>query len=366
MSAALVVILSVFNGFDSLISSMVNQFDPDLKVTPAKGKTMILDSHKRSQLGSIEGVEAVAYTIEETALFQYDNYQYIATLKGVDDSYAKVCDIPATVFLGEYLLQDTSGVPFAVLGADIAASLWVQTNGLTPMKVYAPLRNAKAAISPAEAFAKGNVMPSGIFHIHQDFDNKYVIAPLSFAKSLMELENDEYSAVEIRVSNGRAGTVASKIKDLLGDGYVVKDRYQQQDTLYKIMQSEKLSIFVMLTFIIIIASFNIVGALAMLVIDKKGDIATLSHLGADGTFLRRIFVKTGHLITVTGAVVGIVLGLLVCWLQMEFQLLKFPEGSYIIDAYPVEIRMLDIVATAVVVTVIGFLATIIPTRNIKI
>ena len=363
MSAALVVILSVFNGFDSIISSMVNQFDPDMKIAPVKGKTFTMPQDIRSQLSNIEGVEGVSFTVEETALFQYDNYQYIATIKGVDNGYAQVCDIPANVIIGEYLLQDTSGVPFAIVGSDIAANLWVQPNGLTPMKIYAPRRTAKVSTSPAEAFSSGLLMPSGVFHIHQDFDAKYVIAPLSFTKEILELDDDEFSAIEIR-TNGDDDAIAARIRQLIGDNFTIKSRYQQQDTLYKIMQSEKLSIFVMLTFIIIIASFNIVGALAMLIIDKKGDIATLSHLGANNGFLRKIFVRTGQLITITGVISGIALGLLVCWLQLNFQLLTFPEGSYIIDAYPVEVRFWDVIATAVIVTAIGFLAALIPTRRL--
>ena len=363
MSAALVVILSVFNGFDSLISSMVNQFDPDLKIAAAKGKTFKIDEDICRKISDIEGVTAMSYTVEETALFQYDNYQYIATLKGVDNNYALVSDIPANIIIGEYMLQDATGVPFAVLGADIAANLWAQPNGLTPMKIYAPRRTAKVSPTPAEAFTSGLLMPSGIFHIHQDFDAKYVIAPLGFAQNLLEFDDNEFSSIEIH-TNGNDDAIAVQIKALLGDQFTVKNRYQQQDTLYKIMQSEKLSIFVMLTFIIIIASFNIVGALAMLIIDKKGDIATLSHLGANNGFLRQIFVRTGQLITITGVISGIVLGLLACWLQMQFHLLTFPEGSYIIDAYPVEVRWFDVVATAVVVTAIGFLAASMPTRRL--
>lgn len=363
MSAALVVILSVFNGFDSIISSMVNQFDPDMKIAPIKGKTFTMNEDTRRQLSNIEGIDAVSFTVEETALFQYDNYQYIATIKGVDERYAQVCDIPNNVIIGEYMLRDATGVPFAIVGSDIAANLWLQPNGLTPMKIYAPRRTAKVSPSPAEAFSSGLIMPAGVFHIHQDFDAKYVITPLEFAKELLEFDDDEFSAIEIH-TNGNDDAIVAQIKQLIGDNYTVKNRYQQQDTLYKIMQSEKLSIFVMLTFIIIIASFNIVGALAMLIIDKKGDIATLSHLGANNGFLRKIFVRTGQLITITGVISGIALGLLVCWLQLNFHLLTFPEGSYIIDAYPVEIRWMDVVATAVIVTAIGFLAALIPTRRL--
>lgn len=364
MTAALVVILSIFNGFDSLISSMINQFDPDLKITPAKGKTFVLDSLKLNELSQIEGVDAMSLCVEETALFQYDNYQHIATLKGVDNQYKNVCDIPSTIYIGDYLLKDTLGIPYAIIGADIASSLWIQVNGLTAIKVYGPLRNSKSTLNPAEAFAYGNVMPAGVFHIHQDFDSKYVIVPLDFATDLLGYSENEVSSIEIKTKNGDAASVAQKIQNYLGNNYIVKDRYQQQDTLYKIMKSEKLSIFVMLTFIIIIASFNIIGALAMLIIDKKNDIKTLSHIGANESFIRNIFVKTGQLITTTGVLAGIIFGLIICWLQIEFQFLRFPEGSYIIEAYPVEIRCADILYTFVVVTLIGFVASMIPTKKI--
>ena len=240
MSAALVVILSVFNGFDSLISSMVNQFDPDLKIAAAKGKTFKIDEDICRKISDIEGVTAMSYTVEETALFQYDNYQYIATLKGVDNNYALVSDIPDNIIIGEYMLQDATGVPFAVLGADIAANLWAQPNGLTPMKIYAPRRTAKVSPTPAEAFTSGLLMPSGIFHIHQDFDAKYVIAPLEFAQNLLEFDDNEFSSIEIH-TNGNDDAIAVQIKALLGDQFTVKNRYQQQDTLYKIMQSEKVT-----------------------------------------------------------------------------------------------------------------------------
>ncbi len=366
MTAALIVILSVFNGFDGLISSMINQFDPDLKVSASQGKTFELDSAAVAAIAGMDGVAAVTRSIEETTLFQYDNLQHIATIKGVDYNYSEICNIGASVYQGEYQLWDESGVPYAVVGADIAAYLWVQTNNVRPLCVYAPLRDAKVSLNPDESFARGYIVPSGIFHIHQDFDSRYVIVPIEFARGLLRYGDTELSSLEVALLPGAdAAVVAGRISALLGPGCVVKNRFQQQDMLYRIMASEKLSVFVMLSFIIVIASFNIIGALTMLIIDKKHDIQTLSNLGANSGFLRTVFLRTGQLITITGVVAGLVIGLLICWAQISFGFLSFPEGSYIIDTYPVEIRLMDVLASVAVVVVIGFVASLIPVRKIS-
>ncbi len=369
MTAALIVILSVFNGFDSLISSMINQFDPDLKITATQGKTFQLDSLTISRLGRVDGVEAMSQCVEETALFQYDGRQHIASIKGVDDNYGRICQIEDAVYTGRYQLRDTSGVPYAVLGTEIASNLWIQLSGYRPLSIYAPLRGNVSSMNPDEAFARAYVVPSGVFHIHQDFDSKYVLVPLDFARQLLEYGDSEVSAIEVRLSADTQEIVQAvqrQFQQILGEGFEVKDRLQQQDMLYKIMKSEKLSIFVMLTFIIVIASFNIIGALSMLIIDKKNDIHTLQCLGASGDFLRKIFLRTGQLITVTGVLAGLAIGLLICWAQIEFQFIKFPEGQYIIDAYPVEVRLLDVASTVLVVLLIGFVASVFPSRKIKV
>ncbi|MBQ3657961.1 MAG: ABC transporter permease [Bacteroidales bacterium] len=368
MSAALIVILSVFNGFDSLIRSMINQFDPDIKITAKTGKTFMLSSSQLAQISEIEDVNVVSPTIEETALFEYRHYQYICTLKGVSENYDKICDIKNCTYAGDYVLRDTaSGVPFAVVGCDIAGNLGLTLGSFPPIRIYAPNKNEKISVTnPYNAFTKTDITPIGIFHIHQDFDSKYVIAPIDFVRNILEYEPEEFSSVEISCrENASTNAVINKIEKLLGEDFLVKDRYQQQDTLYKVMQSEKLSIVVMLSFIIIIASFNIAGALSMLIIDKKNDIATLSHLGGDEKFIKNVFTSTGRLITLTGAVSGLVIGLIICWIQIEFQVLTFPsDGSFIIDYYPVEVRLTDIFISFFVVTVIGFLAAQVPVRKI--
>lgn len=366
MTAALIVILSVFNGFDSIIRTMMNKFDPDIKVSPAQGKTFLLDPAVYQQLSSIEGVRAISVNVEETSLFEYDGRQYIATMKGVDSSYARVSQIPECVYQGSYILRDSMRTPYAIVGSGVASNLWIQQNGMRTIQVYAPLRHEKITMNPDDAFHRALIMPGGVFHIHQDYDDKYVVVPLDFAQRCLNYAENEISFIEIAcLSNDCVDDVADKIRSVMGGAFLVKNRYQQQDILFKIMRSEKLSIFVMLSFIIVIASFNIIGALSMLIIDKKNDIQTLSHLGASSAFVKAIFRYTGQLITLLGVVLGMVLGLLVCWLQIEFQFLKFPDGSFIMDYYPVDVRFMDVLATFAVVVIIGFVASSIPSRKIS-
>ena len=366
MTAALIVILSVFNGFDMVVRSLMNQVDPDLKIESLKGKTFLVDSTQKSQIIALEGVKHFVENIEETALFQYEKHQLISVIKGVDSNYVQCNGVPDATFVGGFVLIDNFNNPMCVLGSDIASKLQVVVNGFHYLKIYVPIRNEHITLVPEEAFHSAVAMPSGVFHIHQDYDSKFVYVPINFARELLNYAPEEVSSIEIFCHpDANPNKVADKIKEIVGDNFTVKDRYQQQDLLYKIMKSEKLSIFVMLIFIFIIASFNIIGALTMLIIDKKGDIETLSHLGADKSFIHSIFVNTGRLITIIGSVSGMALGLALCLIQKHFGVIEFPEGSFIIDSYPVDIRLWDIIITLLAVLLIGFVASIIPARRIK-
>ncbi|MBP5503387.1 MAG: ABC transporter permease [Bacteroidales bacterium] len=366
MTAALIVILSVFNGFDMVVSSLLNQVDPDLKIEPAKGKSFVIDSLKKQQILNIKGVKYFVENIEETALFQYEKHQNISVLKGVDSNYVHCNGVADATFAGAFMLRDQFNEPMCIIGSDIAGKLNVVLNGFHYLKIYVPIRNSRITLIPEEAFRSALAMPSGIFHIHQDYDSKFVYVPIDFARQLLGYAKNEVSSIEIFVDEGfNTDNLASEISDIMGNDFTVKNRYQQQDLLYKIMKSEKLSIFVMLMFIFIIASFNIIGALTMLIIDKKGDIETLSHIGADSVFIRRVFVGTGRLITLIGSVSGILVGLALCLIQKYFGVIEFPDGSFIIDTYPVDIRFWDVVATFVGVTIVGFIAAIIPARRIR-
>lgn len=366
MTAALIVILSVFNGFDMVVRGLMNQVDPDLKIESLRGKTFHVDSTQKSKIMALNGVRHFVENIEETALFQYEKHQLISVIKGVDSNYVQCNGVPDATFVGGFVLKDTFNNPMCVLGSDIASKLQVVVNGFHYLKIYVPIRNEHITLVPEEAFHSAMAMPSGVFHIHQDYDSKFVYIPISFARELLNYQPDEVSSIEIFCQpDANPNDVADNIRKIMGDNFTVKDRYQQQDLLYKIMKSEKLSIFVMLIFIFIIASFNIIGALTMLIIDKKGDIETLSHLGADKTFIHSIFVNTGRLITIIGSVSGMALGLALCLIQKYFGVIEFPEGSFIIDSYPVDIRFWDIIISLLAVMLIGFVASIIPARRIK-
>lgn len=366
MTAALIVILSVFNGFDMVVRGLMNQVDPDLKIESLRGKSFLVDSTQKSQILNLPGVRHFVENIEETALFQYEKHQDISVLKGVDSNYVNCNGVAGATFVGDFLLRGEFNEPMCVVGSDIAGRLNVMINGFTYMKIYVPVRNEHITLVPEEAFHSAMAMPSGVFHIHQDYDSKFVYVPINFARRLLGYKQNEVSSIEIFCcDNADIDQVADNIRDILGDTYSVKDRYQQQDLLYKIMKSEKLSIFVMMLFIFVIASFNIIGALTMLIIDKKDDVATLSHLGADLIFIRRIFLNTGRMITLIGCVSGIIVGLVLCLIQQHFGVISFPEGSFIIDSYPVDIRWRDVVASFVAVIVIGFAASVIPAKRIK-
>ncbi len=368
MAASIVVILSVFNGFDMVISSMINKFDPDIKISPIKGKTFILDSLEKQQIMLISGVENIVETVEETALFQYEQKQYIAKIKGVGDNFEKACKLSENVVIGNYMLSDSLHRSYAVVGSDIAVNLFLNINNYTPLKVYAPLRTKEVPVNPTDAFNHANILPSGIFQVHQDFDSKYVIVPLNFARDVLQYSDNEVTTLEIAITDyDDVERVAKEISKIVGDGFKVENRHQQQELLYKIMKSEKFSIFVILSFILVIASFNIIGALTMLIIDKKRDIEILKHLGADTFFVRKIFLNTGRLITFCGALAGIVIGTLLSLIQKHFGVIEFPSsGSFIIDAYPVDIQILDIVAAFLVVMIIGFVASVYPSRKLVV
>lgn len=367
MTAALVVILSVFNGFDVVIASMINKFDPDIKVEAKIGKTFISDSLKKQQILNLSGVKSVVETVEETALFQYNDRQYTARLKGVDSCYSSVSNLKQQIVMGKYELCDKDSQPRALLGAGVAVSLGVgSVNNYTYLKLLVPQRSETVSLNPDEAFRKGIILPGGVFDIHNDFDYKYVIVPESFASALLGFETNEVSSFEIAVNDySKVDQTVNEIQSILGNDFSVKNRYRQQELLYKIMKSEKFAIFIMLAFILVIASFNIIGALTMLVIDKKQDIVTLYHLGADTSFIKKIFLMCGRLITLTGTLLGLILGIGLSLLQKYFGLLRFPDGSFVIDYYPVDIRLADILLVTITVLVIGFTACLYPVSKIK-
>jgi lipoprotein-releasing system permease protein len=362
---ALVVVLSVMNGFDGLIKSLFSSFDSDLRITIVEGKSFSSDNELFNSIRNMPEVAYFSEIVEENALLRYDERQTTGVIKGVDDEYSKITGIDSMLVNGEFILKNDN-LNFAVMGLELANELAVGLRFITPLHVYVPRKGKKLRMSLESNFNHNHLFPSGIFSIQQELDSKYVIVPIEFARDLFELE-DKVTAIEIELAeNSSADNVQDKIKQILGDGYYVKNRYQQHDYLYKIIKSEKWTTYLILIFILLIASFNIIGSLTMLILDKREDITTLRNLGANRSLIKKIFLLEGWSISVIGAVAGTILGVLLCIAQHSFGLLKLQGGdSFIVASYPVEVVPLDIATILGSVLLIGFFAAWLPVRHIS-
>lgn len=362
-AAGLIIVLSVFNGLDNLLRSMNDSFDPDLKITASVGKVFNADDPKLDIVKKHIAVFAFAETLEEYALLKYDDQQYVATVKGVSKNFADISGVDTMLMVGDFTLE-YKGQPYAIVGQGVAYFLSLNLNYIDPIVIYALNRNSKST-NPAQALSRDYIFPSAIFAIQQEFDTKYILVPLSYARDLFNYPN-ELSAIEIKVNDDvNIEKVQEEFIQILGNDYQVKNRYQQHEAFYKIMKSEKLYIFLILTFILIIASFNIIGSLTMLIIDKKEDIATFRSLGASLKSIRTIFLLESWLITIIGAIAGLLLGALICWLQIKFGFVRLQgSASFIVDAYPVKLIFTDFVLIFVTVVGIGYLASWYPVRYI--
>ncbi len=365
VSAALIVVLSVFNGFENLVVSLYNSFDPDIKITPYEGKTIPYSAFSKEDIMKIEGVAHYVESIEENALLKYKDKQYIATVKGVDNEFLEMSGLDSMMTEGECKLE-SQGFNNAIIGQGV--SYYLSTNIddiMSPLNIYVPKRGKKIALDPSKAFKQQGIFISGVFSIQQEFDVKYVLVPKAFARDLLDYK-DEISAIEIGVVDDEALTyVEGQLKELLGDGFVIKDRFEQHELLYKILKSEKWAVYLILTFILIIAIFNVIGSLTMLILDKKEDINILRSMGAETNLIRRIFITEGLMITASGALAGMALGFLVCLAQIKLGLVKLQgSGSFVIENYPVQMQFLDFVYVFLTVFGIGILASFIPVRQI--
>ncbi|HEX2934622.1 MAG TPA: ABC transporter permease [Bacteroidales bacterium] len=354
---ALVIVLSVFNGFDDIIRKQFNSFDPQLRITVAEGKTFPNNSPKIRQLSSISEIQAFSKTVEENVLLKYGEKQYIATIKGVDENYLKVNTVDTAIIDGEFKLKD-GNTSFAVIGQGVGYFLQVGLQFVNPIVVYVLRKDAPISANPQNAVNQKYIYPSGVFGVEAETDAKYIIVPLDFAQSLLE-DTVSLTAIELRLKDGVDMKHAKeKIQQALGSQFLVKDRYEQKELFYRIMKYEKWAIFFILSFILIIASFNVIGSLAVLIIEKRKDIAIMSSMGADEKLIRHVFQVEGLYISLSGAVFGVILGLIICWAQIQFGLLQLSgSGSFIIDAYPVSIRLVDILFVFFTVLAIGFIAS---------
>ncbi len=379
VTAALVCVLSVMNGFGGLVEQMFSAFDPDLRITPTEGKYFRTDTEAFNQLRQMPEVAVYSETIEETALIQFSDKQVPALLKGVDDNFTQLTHIDSILVDGTFSVCDYfdngTGIPSraferCVLGRGLAAQIGIGAHFVSGIKIYAPKRTGRVnMMRPDQSFNQSAAFISGIFAVNQTkYDDSYMLISLPLARELFEYAENEATAVEISLTNAerRTPNAERRIQALLGEGFKVQNRYEQQEDFFRIMEIEKLLTALLLIFILLIASFNVVGSLSMLMIDKQQDALILRNLGATDKQIRNIFLYEGWLISALGAGIGLVLGLTVCLLQQHFGLLKLGNGmDYIISAYPVQVQALDVLFVAVAVLLLGFIAAWIPTRQIR-
>jgi lipoprotein-releasing system permease protein len=363
---ALVIVLSVFNGFDQVVKSLFSTFDPDIKISAMAGKTFVPGEGMLDSLRSIPGVQAVSEVVEENVLLLYGDKQHIATIKGVDEAFVDVTGIDSMIYDGTMKLKDRNR-PYAVVGQGVAYSLRIGLNFVDPLFVYTIDRKSRINMSqPEESIRRDFIYPSGIFAIEQEYDSRYVISPIEFVRKLLDYDR-EVSFLELKLDPAfQPELVQHEIEALMGQGFQVKNRQQQNALFYRVMKSEKWAIFLILTFILIIASFNIIGSLSMLIIEKKKDIITLRNMGANNRLIQRIFLVEGWLISVIGSITGLLLGTAISWIQQRFGFIKLTgSGTFIIDAYPVKIEMADIFLIWITVLLIGLIAARYPVKQIS-
>lgn len=363
---ALVVVLSVFNGFESLITDMFSAFDPDLKVTLNQSKSFDVNSKEFEQVRKLKSVVVFTEVIEENALLRYKEKQMPATIKGVSSNFKQLTDIDSIMLDGSFLLYD-GAFENSVPGVGVATILGVGAHFIDPLYIYAPKRTSNInLLQPEKSFNQSASFVSGIFSVQQlQYDDHYVLVSLELARELFEYKDTQVSAVELKL-DGQSDheKIQQQIQQILGINYQVKNRYEQQESFFKIMKIEKWITFLILSFILLIASFNIIGSLSMLIIDKKSDIQTLKSLGADNKMIYQIFLFEGWLISIVGALLGIFIGTIICLVQEHFGVVKLGAG-YVVDAYPVVTNSSDIILVLTTVIVMGFFAALYPVRYIN-
>ena len=364
---ALVVVLSVFNGFEALIADMFSAFDPDLRITLNEGKTFRIDSEEFSTVRDLETVAVFAEVVEENALLRFKDKQMTAKVKGVSENFRELTDIDSIMYDGKFILYD-GAFERAVPGVGVASILGLGAHFIDPLLIYAPKRSTKInLLRPETSFNEIGTFVSGIFTVQQmQYDDHYVLVSIQLARDLFEYEETTVSAIEIKLKKGMDEAKAQKqIANIIGPNFQVKNRYEQQESFFKIMKIEKWITFFILSFILLIASFNIIGSLSMIIIDKKADMLTLRNLGADNSLIRRVFLFEGWMISFVGALGGIVLGTVIALLQQHFGIIKLGSG-YVVDAYPIIANFSDLTLIFATVLVMGFLAAWYPVRYIKI
>lgn len=368
VTAAMVCVLSVMNGFGVMVEQLFSQFDPDIRIEAVSGKSFHDQGERFDALRQLSEVAMVSQSIEETALLQFEDKQMPVRLYGVDSVFPTLTHIENIITEGHYEVYD-GAFDRAVLGQGLAWQMGIGARFISPLQLYAPKRNAKVnMLRPDQSFNDEVCFIAGTFAVQQvKYDNEVMLVDIGLTRRLLDYGNDEVSALLIKVAPHTTVKQAKKaIQSLLGEGFAVLDRYEQQADFFRILRVEKLLTTLLLVFILLIASFNIIGSLSMLIIDKQTDIQTLSHLGANKKMIQRIFLFEGWLISALGAMVGLAIGLIVCLAQEHLGILKLGNGTeYVVSAYPVAVQTTDVLIVAAVVLTLGFLAAWIPARKVQ-
>ncbi len=368
ITAAFIILLSVFNGFEGLVKSLYSTFYADLRIVPKEGKTMMITPLQFSRMKVIYNIKAYSTIVEEKTLLQNGEIQTIVYLKGVDENYPNVTSVSKKMIRGQFNLGNADKA-FVVLGSGIENALSVISDrNLYPLTAYLFKRGVNInVIDPYQAFSAENIATAGTFFIQQDIDNKYALTNIGFMKRMMSMGADEFGSVEIALrNNGAVDETKEELEKIFGDQYVIESRYEQNKSLYSVMNLEKWAIYGILTLMLIVAAFTMIGALTMLVLEKQKDIQILKALGADNARIRRIFLSEGILLAGMGAFAGLILAVIICWAQVKYKLISIEGGTFLIDYYPVELRMSDFVLVIVTVSVIAFFASWFPARKAAI
>lgn len=367
---ALICTLSVFNGFQDMVAGFFTAFDPELKITVREGKVFDPHESRVQQIHSMPEIEVWTETLEENAMVQYKDRQTMAVIKGVEDNFEQLTAIDSLLYgTGKFVLND-SIVDYGILGAELMSELGTGIQFVDPLRIYAPKRNVRVNMAnPAASFNSDYLFsPGAVFVVNQQkYDARYILTSLSFARRLFDYDT-EVSAIEIKLKPGiDTDAVEKKMEEILGERFVVQNRYEQQADVFRIMEIEKFISYLFLTFILAIACFNVIGSLSMLILDKRDDVDTLRNLGASDRLIARIFLFEGRLISVFGAGIGIILGLLLCFLQQKFGLISLGggDGRFVVDAYPVSVHVTDVLLVFVTVIAVGFLSVWYPVKYLS-
>lgn len=349
------------NGLTGTVANLYNAIEPDLHITPKTGKFFKADDAFLQKIKNVNGVKLVSLSITDNALIKSDDKQAIVTIKGVDDNFKNITHFDSVIKEGSFRLKE-KGNYFGVFGRGVANQLQVNVNDfISQISIYSPKRGAEESINPDDNFNQKYIFPAGTFSLNDDFDFKYVFVDIGLAREIFDCK-DEVTSIEIGLDkNANVNTVQNELQEAIGENFILKNRYQLNDVLFKVLETEKLWTFLILAFILVIATFNIIGALTMLIIEKKKDIKTLYSLGADNNLIRNIFMGEGFLITIIGAGIGMTLGLIVCLLQKKFHFVTFDELSDI-PYYPIEMQIKDFIWIIGVILLIGFFSALYPVR----